>query len=250
MKMRPDLIGWVLLGLAVLALGTLSLFLPVRQWVLSFLSWVRGGGVVAAVLYILVYAVTVVFLFPSLIFTLAAGFIYGPFWGILVTSPAAVLGATMAFLVGRYLARERVTRWATRHPRFAAVDRAVGEAGLKIVLLLRLSPLVPYNLVNYAMGLTRVSLGAFVLGSFVGMLPIGFLYLYIGSMIPTFAGLAEPGSAAGGQPQRVMLWLGLAATLLVVAYVTRLARKALQEAVDAPVGGEAGAPGAGVGGGE
>src|SRR5439155_1410723 len=105
-------------------------------------------------------------------------------------SSAATLGASAAFLVGRYLARAAVERRIAANPRFAAIDRAVGAEGRKIVFLLRLSPVFPFNLLNYALGLTRVRFADFFLAS-VGMLPGTVLYVYSGKLIGDVTGLAE-----------------------------------------------------------
>ncbi len=179
-------------------------------------------------LFAAVYAVAAILFLPGSALTVGAGFVYGLFWGSVAVSAGATLGAAGAFLVARYVARARVERWAASSPRFAAIDKAVGKEGWKIVLLTRLSPVFPYNLLNYLYGLTRVRFGPYVLASWVGMIPGTILYVYVG-----FAG-REVARAAGGRPHRppgqYLFWgIGLLATVAVTLYVTRLARRALRE---------------------
>jgi uncharacterized membrane protein YdjX (TVP38/TMEM64 family) len=150
----------------------------------------------------------------------------------MLISPVSVLAATTAFLLGRTIARDWITRRLGQDPRLAAIDAAVGQSGFKIVLLLRLSPLFPFNVLNYTLGLTRVRLRDFVLGSWIGMLPGTALYVYIGSLVTSASELASDTHPSAGVEGRVLLVVGLVATLAVVVLVTRIARKALKHALD------------------
>lgn len=196
--------------------------LPLQPGLRQTLETLRGLGPWGPVLFILLYAVAAVLLVPGSVLTLGAGAVFGVLWGSVYASIAATLGATAAFLVGRHGAREWVARRLEDHPRFAAIDQAVAREGWKIVGLLRLSPVFPYTLLNYAFGLTRVKLGHYVLASWVGMLPGTLLYVYLGSLA---------GEAAGGGWQtsagRIFYAGGGVATLLVTAVLTRIARRAL-----------------------
>jgi uncharacterized membrane protein YdjX (TVP38/TMEM64 family) len=129
------------------------------------------------------------------------------------------------------LARGFIERRIAAHPRFAALDRAVGRQGFKIVLLTRLSPLFPFNVLNYAYGLTRVSLRDYVLASWMGMLPATILYVYLGSAAKSLADVSA-GRVEGGAGQTVLFFLGLAATVVVTVYISRLARRELSRAVN------------------
>lgn len=194
----------------------------------ELVAWMRGAGASGVVVYAVVYAAAAICLLPGSILMIGAGVAYGPIWGTLIASPVSALAATAAFLVGRTVARRRVAAWAARDPRFAAIDAAVGARGLKIVILVRLSPLVPFNVLNYALGVTRVRTRDYALGSLIGMLPVTCLYVYAGALAGDLV-LASRGGA--GQPSRVLVSaLGLAATLAVTIYVTRLAKRALAEA--------------------
>ena len=140
----------------------------------------------------------------------------------------SVIAATLAFLVGRSVARGWVAKRVHADTRFAAIDAAVGRNGLRLVMLLRLSPVFPFNLLNYALGLTRIRLRDFVLGSFVGMLPGTVLYVYLGSLVTSASAMSSEDGAAGTL-QQVLYWAGLAASVMVVIIVTKVARRALKE---------------------
>jgi uncharacterized membrane protein YdjX (TVP38/TMEM64 family) len=179
------------------------------------------GPVLFALLYV---AATVLFL-PGSILTLGAGVVFGLARGAVIVSISATLGATAAFLVGRYVARDWVAGKIEGNPKFKAIDEAVAREGWKIVGLTRLSPVFPFNLLNYAFGLTRVSLSHYVIASWIGMIPGTVMYVYLGSVAGTLA------SAGGGTSRTPAEWalyaVGLAATIGVTVYVTRLARRAL-----------------------
>jgi len=219
--------------LAVLAAGVLAAayLLPLGQWALSLVEWVRSAGATGVAAYFLVYVSAVVLLLPGSVLTLGAGFVYGPLYGTMFVSPASVLGATLAFLLGRSVARNWIAARVARNPKFAAIDEAVGRDGFKIVLLLRLSPVFPFSLLNYALGLTRVRLRDYVLASFLGMLPGTFLYVYLGSLITNTAQLVSGQRTQGGMAQQLFFWGGLAATVLVTVLITRTARRALDNAL-------------------
>jgi uncharacterized membrane protein YdjX (TVP38/TMEM64 family) len=169
---------------------------------------------------------------PGSILTLAAGAIFGLGKGIVIVFIAAVLGASAAFLVARYLARPAIERRLAGNTRFTAIDRAVGAQGRKIVFLLRLSPVFPFNLLNYALGLTKVRFLDFFIAS-IGMLPGTLLYVYYGKLAGDVAALAGGSAVAKGPEYYAVLILGLVATIIVTTIVTRIARRALQEVADA-----------------
>ncbi|MDY7014823.1 MAG: TVP38/TMEM64 family protein, partial [Cyanobacteriota bacterium] len=140
----------------------------------------------------------------------------------------ATAGATAAFLVGRYLARDWVAKKIEGNKKFRAIDEAVGREGLKIVLLTRLSPVFPFNLLNYAYGITGVSLKDYVIGS-VGMIPGTIMYVYIGSLAGSLATVGTEAQPANPTLQWAIRIVGLIATVAVTLYVTKVARKALEE---------------------
>ncbi len=200
---------------------------------LRFLSVIQTVGPTAPLLFILAYVVAVVALVPGSILTLAAGAMFGVVMGVVVVFIAATTGASLAFLIGRHVARSAVERRLSRDPRFASIDRAVGRQGMKIVFLLRLTPVVPFNLLNYALGVTRVSFRDYLVAS-AGMLPATVLYVYTGHLIGELAMIAAGSTVAPGGWSLLLLVLGLIATAALVVVVTRMAREALRE--DAGIG--------------
>jgi uncharacterized membrane protein YdjX (TVP38/TMEM64 family) len=196
-------------------------------------QWLADAGPAGVAIYAAVFAAAAVCLVPGSILTVGAGAAYGLVWGTLIASTSSVGAATAAFLVARTMARRRVAAWVRSDPRFAALDGAIGEHGLKLVILVRLSPVIPFNVLNYALGLTRVRLRDYALGSFLGMLPVTVLYVYIGSLAGQLASLAR-GTTAGGPIGHAVSAIGLAATVAVTLYATRLARRALDAALAPP----------------
>lgn len=218
---------WLLLaaGVAVLVL----LGREAGSAIPHFASWVDGLGVFAPIVFIAGYAVAVVAFVPGSLLTLAAGAIFGLAEGVAYVMLAATLGAAGAFLVARHLARPAIERRIAGNARFAAIDRAVAGQGRRIVFLLRLSPAFPFNLLNYALGLTQVRFADYLIAS-LGMLPGTLLYVYYGKLAGEVAALASGQGLERGPGYYAVLVLGLLATVAVTAVVTRLARRALQEA--------------------
>ena len=197
-----------------------------------FAQWVNGLGVWGPIVFILGYAAGVVAFVPASILTLAAGAIFGIGLGVLYVFIAAVLGSAAAFLISRYLARGAIERRLTGNARFAAIDRAVGAQGRRIVFLLRLSPVFPFTLLNYALGLTRVRFADYLIAS-VGMLPGTLLYVYYGKLAGDVAALAGGAPVQKGAGYYAVLILGLVATVVVTVLVTRTARNALRDVAPA-----------------
>jgi uncharacterized membrane protein YdjX (TVP38/TMEM64 family) len=221
---------------AVAAIATLAVLgRHAGAYVPAFAAWVDGLGAWGPLVFILGYAVAVIALAPAALFTLAAGAIFGLVRGTVYVFIAAITGSIGAFLVARYFARGAIERRLAGNPRFAAIDRAVGAQGLRIVFLLRLSPAFPFSLLNYALGLTRVRLRDYALASF-GMIPGTILYVYYGKIAGDVAALGAGQSAGRGAAYYVLLGIGLAATLLVTVLVTRIARRALREAAGEELG--------------
>ena len=193
------------------------------------LDWIRGLGPLAPIAFVAIYIAACVLFLPGSILTIGAGVIFGVVRGSIYVSIAATLGATAAFVVGRYFARDWIAEKLEGNAKFKAIDEAVGREGWKIVLLTRLSPVFPFNLLNYAYGLTRVALRDYVFASWLGMIPGTILYVYIGSLSSDLAGA---GTATGGA-RTPAAWaldaVGFIATVAVVVYVTRIGSQALRE---------------------
>ena len=215
---------------AVAVVAGLVWFLPVRSYLLSILEWTRGLGAWGGLVIIGAYIAATVLFVPGSVLTLGAGFLFGVVVGTVWASVGSTLGAAAAFLVGRTLARDWVSQKVSGSPKFSAIDEAVGEEGAKIVFLTRLSPIFPFNLLNYAFGLTRVGFWHYLIASWVGMLPGTVMYVYLGSAARSLAEIAA-GRVEADSLQRIFFWVGLAATVLVATLVTRIARRALKEKI-------------------
>lgn len=223
----------VLILLAAAALIASTALLPVGSWLLALVAWVRGAGVLGVIVFAIAYVLATVLLLPGSVLTLGAGFAWGPLGALAIVSPASVLGATLAFLLGRTLMRDRVAGWIGSDRRFAAVDDAIGRQGFGLVALLRLSPVFPFVLLNYALGLTKVGTRDYVLASLLGMLPGTFLFCYLGSTVSSLAAILS-GEATQDPLARWAYWGGLVATGVVTVLVTRIATRALRQRVDLP----------------
>lgn len=202
--------------------------LPFLQWMVDFIHWAKGMGAAGGAIYAVFYIAGTALFFPGLPLTLGAGFLYGAIIGTLVVSPASVAGATLAFLIARYFARDWVTRRLKKYPQAAAIDRAIEKNGFKAVVLLRLQPVLPFNILNYALGLTSIRLRDYMLASWIGMFPATVLYVYLGSVMNDISDLlrGRPNSGIAG---RLLLWGGLAAIVVLVWWLGRIAKKALRE---------------------
>ena len=220
-----------LLVAAAVVVALAIAFLPVRTWAASLAGWSRDAGPLGAVAFALAYATAVLLFLPGWPFTAAAGLAYGPWVGVAVAAPAALLGAGLSFAAGRTIARGPVARAVARRPALAAVESAIAGQGFRTVLLLRLSPLFPFTLLNYALGVTRVRARDYLLATAIGILPGSLLYTYIGSVVGSAAALASGARPDAGPAGRVLFWVGLGATLLVTTLVTRAARRALARTI-------------------
>lgn len=199
-------------------------FSSVQESLQNFLRSIQDFGSASAIVFIGAYLLLTVLLIPGTILTLSSGVIFGAVYGSLYTFIGATLGATAAFLIGRYFVRDWVAKKIESNSKFKAIDAAVAKEGLKIVLLTRLSPAFPFVLLNYAFGVTKVSLQDYIVGC-VGMIPGTILYVYIGSLAGNLATIDASTQVA----QWALHIVGLIATIAVTIYVTRIARNALDQ---------------------
>lgn len=215
----------LIIGAAVvLALFGAWFLLPVDDWLKDFSQWIDGLGVWGYLLFVGVYILACLILAPATPLTIAAGLVFGLAWGFVVVVIGATLGAALAFVVARYIVRDKVKGLMEKKPVFGALDKAISENGWKVVLMLRLSPLVPFNLQNYFFGVTEVKFWHFAAATFVGIMPGCLLYLYVGA-----AGSALSGGK-WGTPQWIFFGAGLVATLVVAFFVGKKAKEKLKEA--------------------
>src|SRR5437667_5494605 len=217
---------WVLYATAGVALVLALIYFHVQDLLKSALDWIGKLGPWGPVIFVGIYVVATVLFVPGSVLTLGAGAVFGVALGSVCVSISATLGATAAFLVGRYLARNAIARKIEKNEKFAAIDRAVADEGWKIVLLTRLSPVFPFTLLNYAFGLTRVKLSHYVLASWLGMIPGTVMYVYLGSLVNIGAGHRQRTTG-----EWVLYGVGLLATVVVTVFVTRLASRALAKKI-------------------
>ncbi|MDQ6623067.1 MAG: TVP38/TMEM64 family protein [Verrucomicrobiota bacterium] len=219
---------WIAVGVGVIAVIVAVKFLPVTEWLRVFNSWVKSFGPWGAVLYVGVYALATVLFLPGWIFTVGAGLSFGLLWGTVTALCGATIGATLAFLIARYAARGAISKRFGKDAKFKRIDEAIGKQGWKMVGLLRLSPIIPFNLSNYVYGLTAIEFVPYVIATFVGMLPGTLLYVYLGTIGKL--GL-EAGKHGSGKStlEYVFLGVGLLATIAVTIFVTYIARRELKK---------------------
>jgi uncharacterized membrane protein YdjX (TVP38/TMEM64 family) len=213
----------------VIALFLGMKFLPIREWLRNFNEWVSQMGVAGIFIFIGVYALATVLLAPGSVLTIGAGFVFGLWKGFLAVSAGSTLGAALAFLIARFIARDKVEAIARRNEKFCKIDNAIGKQGAKLIFLLRLSPVIPFNLSNYFYGLTGVKFWPYVFVSWSGMIPGTFLYVYIGTASKLAVSAAAGGEAVKhGWQYWTLISFGLAATVVVTIWVTKIARDALR----------------------
>ncbi|MEG3906173.1 TVP38/TMEM64 family protein [Microcoleus sp. B4-C5] len=221
----------IALLLALLIVATRSAY--VQDVLRTLLMRIEDLGWWGPVAFVATYNLATVLFVPGSVLTLGGGAIFGLWWGSVYVFVASILGAVFAFAIGRYLCRDRVVKYMESHPKFNALDRAVSQQGLKIVFLTRLCPLFPFNLLNYALGITQVSLKDYVLGSF-GMIPGTIMYVYSGSLVGEVAAIGTQTVYANPQDSAVK-WLiniiSFLATVAVTVFITRIASKALEKSI-------------------
>jgi len=218
-------------ALALLLLGgVLFLGTDLQQMLRRGLYLMRHAGVVGPVIFLGLYIFSSVLMFPSSLLTLGAGSIYGVLYGALLVSLSSTVGASAAFLTGRFLLRGPLTRRFGKSETFRVIDGAVASEGWKMVLLTRLSPVFPFNVQNYVYGLSGVSFRDYLWASWLGMIPGTIMYTYMGSLAADVASLGLEGRTRTPAEWGLTL-VGFLATLGVTLYITRIARQALQKRI-------------------
>jgi len=221
---RPMIAFWAAGLFLLLITVTLAwLFIPIREWVQSFTIWIGDFGLAGVIIYAGVYIVAVVLVAPAWPMSIAAGLAFGPLGFPLVVA-SATTGAALAFLVARFLVRRRVQVITHKRAVLEAIANAVTDEGWKVVALLRLSPLVPFNLQNYFLGATDIGFFPYLVATFFGIMPGAAANIYLGTLGRVAAGAHE----GGGGLKTGLLVLGLAATIVLIWIVGRKARMKLQ----------------------
>ena len=213
--------------LALLAVGVGAWYAPFAFWFRHIHHLVIRLGWAGPAVFALIYMVGTVLCVPGIVMSVAAGLLFG-LWGIPIVSLGGTIGATLAFIIARYLAREKLARMAAGNTTFQAIDQAVRGHGGQLIALLRLSPMIPFNLSNYLYGLTDVKLGPYILGTWVGTIPVICLEVYLGA-----AGkmsLSEHHHHPYSFFDYAVLSVEVLATIAVTLVVTYIARRALLKA--------------------
>ena len=232
-KSRATFLRWALVAAIGVVVAWAVRAFPVRPLVAAIEGRIAPLGVWGPVVFGLVDVLAVLALVPGSALTLAAGALFGPLVGTITASLASTTGAALAFWIARHLARGRVEAKVRADVRFDAIDRAIAEGGWKVVALLRLSPVVPFNVQNYLYGLTGIRFWPCVATSWLAMLPGTFLYVSLGHAGRLGLEAASGGGPRGRSPAEwAFLVVGLGATVAVTVYVARMARKTLRQRVE------------------
>lgn len=226
-KYRP----WLKVALNAIALamfvGVCYQF-NINGFLQGILVWIKDLGLFGVLAFIVIYNFATVLFIPGSLLTLGGGALYGMFWGVVYVFIASTLGATIAFLIGRYFARGWVSQKFRNNLVFRAVDAAIAKEGFKIVFLARLSPIFPFNMLNYIFGITRVALKDYILGS-IGMIPATIMYVYLGSLAVDISMISTQSLTESNAMQWTIRIVGLIATVLMSAYIAYLARRTLRQ---------------------
>jgi uncharacterized membrane protein YdjX (TVP38/TMEM64 family) len=213
------------------ALLLLAVYVPFQAWLNALFEWSQLNPNLAAWVFSALIVLAMVLMFPVSIQAMAAGFMFGLHKGLIIMCVAGLVGFTAAFLVGRTLARPWIANWVQRRPEFEAIDHAINRKGLVVVILARLAQVLPYNLLNYSLGLTSVSVRDYVVGSAVGMVPGIFMFVFIGTTATDIAAVMSGELKLGDYD----IWIGGFGLLVLagaVSVIARVARKALQESTE------------------
>lgn len=179
-------------------------------------TWVAGFGKIAPLVYIGLYLVSTVFFLPGSPVTVLAGFVFGPLWGVFYASVASIISVSVAFLIARYVARDLVEGWVKDNAQFRKIDEQVEEQGWRILMFTRLVPIFPFNLQNYAYGLTSLRFSTYVLVSAIFMLPGTTVFVQLGGAFVS----------GEGNIWKTLLYLGVAGVLMVLlSLLPKLLRK-------------------------
>mmetsp|Transcript_48386 Transcript_48386/g.115144 ORF Transcript_48386/g.115144 Transcript_48386/m.115144 type:complete len:330 (+) Transcript_48386:224-1213(+) len=207
--------------------------LPTWEYLRIFAKWCEENQAVGAIILIGFYIIATLLAFPASVLTIVGGFIFGVWIGSAAVLTGATLGACLAFLCGRYLFRDAVNNAvATRYPRIRLVFGVIAKQGFKITFLLRLSPIVPFNALNYALGITEMSFLHYAVATLTGMIPGTILYCYIGSTVKSIGDIAS-GNMEQTPEQQIFFWCGLVASIIVTVGISFYARREMQQALAA-----------------
>jgi uncharacterized membrane protein YdjX (TVP38/TMEM64 family) len=224
---------WIRIAILVLVIVAIVIgvaVFKVQKYLPDLLNFIGRIGIWGKIIFVVIYIVATVCFIPGSALTLGGGFLFGLYWGIFLVWLGATTGCILAFLLGRSALRSWIEKKVDQYPTFKAVDGAIAAQGWKIVLLLRLAPILPFNLLNYALALTKVSLLQYSLASAVGMLPGTALYVYIGSLAKDLSEAASGGLI--NPTQKIIIWVVSGVVIIVVVvFVSIIAKRAINKAL-------------------
>ena len=227
MKKSLNLIFWILIFAGIISA---LIFLPIERWLIHVLEWTKGMGLWGPVIVACLYAVGAILFLPGSFMTMAAGFLFKVVLGTITVSVGSTIGACAAFMIARTFGRKWIAARIVKSRQFTAFDHAVKFHAFKIIILTRLSPAFPYNMLNYAFGLTKIEFWKYALGSWVAMIPPTIMYTYFGSGLRSLTEAAS-GHVEKSSAERIFFWSGLVITVAATVFIANLARKALQHEI-------------------
>ncbi len=217
------LAGAIFLAAMVIAVWTL----PLDVWLDAASVWIADHPRLGRGLFLVAFVLGTALMVPGSVLTMSGGYLFGLIGGVPLVSIGTALGGTLAYLVGRTVARDWVKKKVADDRRIAALDHAIAHRGFVVVLLSRLSLLIPFNVLNYAYGLTRVRLLPYFFATWVGMLPAVVLYVYLGSIARNVDQLVA-GDVEAGMAGKALFVVGLIAIVAATWIIHRTATRALQ----------------------
>lgn len=211
-----------------LALLTLAIFeiwreLPLKDWSMAVSDYSDRLGTKGIVAYGLIYIIATLLLVPCAFLTFAAGMAYG-FWGLPIVLFSAMIGSSLAFFISRHFVKNRVDEYMARRPQTQALKKAIENEGWKFMLLMRVSPFLPFNLNNYFLGTVQVGFPTYFWVTILGLLPGTTIYVFLGT-------LGRDLDEARGIKMGLLV-LGFAATMLLVRITMRKTREILRRGID------------------
>ena len=212
---------WAIAGCLLLVLCLGWFLLPLREWIEALQSWLLGLGLWGVFIFAIILIVMTFFPAPDWPLPMAAGYVYG-FWAFPLTYASIAFASVLAFLAARYLLRDKIRSLLNRRPKYRTLDKAVAEDGWQVVVLMRLSPIVPFNLQNYALGVTAIPFLQYLTATLIGIVPGIAIYVYFGIF----------GKGLGNGPS-IFDWalfgLGILATIALAILVARKTKTKLAQ---------------------
>jgi uncharacterized membrane protein YdjX (TVP38/TMEM64 family) len=222
---RPFITAFVL----VVTLFVVGRLLPVREYTAILADSLVKAGLLGALLYGLAYTPAALLFVPGALLTVGAGFAYGPWWGALLAVPFNAIGSVVVFFLSRTLLRKHVEKWLRPSKRLLALDKILGRYGAKAVVLLRLSPVTPFSILNFAFGLTPIRPRDYLWACALGGIPGCLFYAQIGALLTRATDLQNQSLFSQGKAGTILLIVGSATTLVAVVWLGRLARRAIEQ---------------------